>query len=261
MKNIFALARLTLKMGLGPTFIIFVIVSALFILSSVLYFAMPQLNRFNLEAPSVNATAMGVSTINIFLIFFSLFFTFSVLKSQFARENLLFFLSKPLARAQILLGSSLGLMFVFFLYWLFLALEVAVIISIFDNSYLFNALSALLPIGLLVPLYVSLCIFFFPLWPNILCAIFPFLFILTSFARLDIISLVSQANLPWLKKMIEASFLFIPPVGQVMGISLKRLGLIEASINTPQVVLNSIFIIIFLHILAARRASKAFVNL
>lgn len=261
MKNIFEIARLTIKMSLGLTFMIFSIISALFVLSSVLYFTMPQLNRFNLEAPSVNATAMGISTINIFLIFFSVLFAFSVLNRQFSRENLLFLLSKPLNRSQVLLGSSLGLMFIFLLYWLILSLEVAIIISIFEKSYLFNALSALLPVVLLIPLYVTLCIFFFSLWPNILCAVFPFLFIFTSFARFDIINLVSQVNLAWLTKLIEASFYFIPPVGQVMGISLKELGLINVAINIPQVVLNSIFIFIFLHILAGRRISRAFVNL
>lgn len=261
MKNIFELARLTVKKGLGPTFIIFAIISALFVFSSVLYFVMPQLNRFNLEAPSVNAAAMEVSAINIFLIFFSVFFTFSVLKSQFARENLLFLLSKPLSRSQVLLGSSLGLMLIFILYWLVLSVEAAIIILLFDKSYLFNALSALIPIILLIPLYVSLCVFFFSLWPNVLCAIFPFLFIFTSFARLDIIAFVSQANLIWLKKMVEASFFFMPPVGQVMGISLKALGLIDAAINIPYVVLNSIFIFIFLHLLGARRVSRAFSNL
>lgn len=261
MKNIFEIARLTLKMGLGLTFIIFGIISALFVFSCVLYFVMPQLNRFNLESPAVNAAAMGVSTINIFLIFFSLFFTFSILSRQFSRENLLFFLSKPLSRLELLLGVSLGLMIIFLLYWLFLSLEVGVIISLFDKSYLFSALSALLPIILLIPLYTSLCIFFFSVWPNVLCAIFPFLFIFTSFAKFDIINFVSQANLAWLKKLIEASFLLLPPVGQIMGISLKALGLTNAPINITQVVLNSIFIFIFLQILAARRISKAFSSL
>lgn len=240
---------------------IFSIISALFVLSSLMYFTMPQLNRFNLAAPSVNATAMGVSTINIFLIFFSVFFAFSVLGRQFSRGNLLFLLSKPLNRSQVLLGSSLGLMFVFLLYWLILSLEVAAIISIFDKSYLFNALNALVPVVLLIPLYTSLCIFLFSLWPNILCAAFVFLFIFTSIARFDIITLVSQVNLAWLTKLIEASFFFIPPVGQVMGISLKALGLTDAPINIPQVILNSIFIFVFLHLLGARRILRAFSNL
>ena len=235
---------------------IFGLISSLFVLSSILYFLLPQLNRFNFQAPAVNATAMGLSSMNIFLIFFSIFLCFAILTRQFNRASLVFILSKPLRASQLLLGSSLGLMFVLFLYWLFISLEVLVIISVFDKSYLLRALTAVLPAAFLIPLYASLCVFFFSIWPSFFSAAFVFIFIFTSFARVDIIMLVSHANLPWLEKLIETSFFFIPPVSQIMAISLEAIGLINVRIDIPGVFLRSIFIICILHILAARRISR-----
>lgn len=258
MKNILAIARLSVKMGLGVTFIIFTIVSAFFILSSILYFLMPQLNRFNFQAPAVNATAMGLSSISIFLMFFSIFLSLNVLSRQFAKENVSFFLSKPLKARELLLGSSLGVNLVLLLYWLFLFLEVVIIILVFDKSYIIHATIALLPMVLLIPLYTSLCVLFFSIWPSFLCAIFPFLFIITAFAKADCLRLISYTGMDWLKKLIETSFFFIPPLGQIMAISLKVIGLINVHINLGQVFLNSIFIVILFHILAARRIHKIF---
>lgn len=261
MKNILEIVRLSLKLSFGATFLIFILISAIFVLSSVMYFVMPGLNKFNSQSPAVNATTMGLSSINIFLIFLTIFLSLAVLNRQFSRESLSFLLSKPIRPAQILVGTQIGLVLAFLAYWFILSLELVIIIFIFDKSFLLKATLALLPIIPLILLYTSLAVFFFCLWPNILCAIFPFLFIITSFVRLDIIELFSQTKLIWLKKLIETSFIFIPPVGQIMAISLDTINLISINIDIGRIAINSIFIILLFGVLALKRSSRIFCHI
>lgn len=260
MRHILEIAHLSIKLAYGPTLFIFTAISALFVLFSLLYFFIPELAQFGSRLPGQNAALAGLSSINIFLIFLSIFLSLSVLMRQFQRDNLIFFLSKPLKPTQLLLGTTIGLAIVLLGYWALLSLELLVIIGIFSNNFLLQTLFALLPLAFLAIIYTCLCVFFFSLWPSFLSAIFPFLFILTSLARVDIKALLSSSNL-WLKRMVDLAFLFIPPIGQVMAISLKKLNFINVEQNSGLVLLHCVFIIIFFLTLGCLRISKKFSRL
>lgn len=256
MKKIFQIAGLTMRLGFGATFIIFTIIAALFVLSSVLYFTIPALNNFNNYNPAINAISASLGAINIFLIFLSIFLTFSLLMRQFQKDNLIFLLSKPITASQLLLGSSLGLLFVILSFWLILSSQLLLIIAVFSKTYLSLAFFSLVPVLILAFLYLSLAVFFFCLWPSFLSTIFPFLFIITSLAKTDVENLLLQANIVWLKKIIEMSFFFIPPVGQVLGVSLKNLGITNVKIDIIYILLQSAFIVIFFYMLSLRRIHR-----
>ncbi|MEW6171319.1 MAG: hypothetical protein AB1472_07180 [Candidatus Omnitrophota bacterium] len=255
-KKILEIARLVMCLGFGATFLIFTIIAAIFVSSSILYFVMPQLANFNNYEPAINAISAGLGAINIFLIFLSIFLTFSLLMRQFQKDNLTFMLSKPITTSQLLLGTSLGILFVILSFWLILSSEVLLIIAVFSKEHLSLAVFSLLPVSILVFLYLSLAVFFFCLWPSNLSAIFPFLFIITSILRVEIQNLLLESKIIWLRKIIDISFFFVPPVGQVLGISLKNLGMTSIKTDTISILLQSVFIITFFYLLSLRRIHK-----
>lgn len=261
MRQILAISRISLKLAYGPTFFIFTCIGALFVLPSLLYFFLPELAQFGYRNAGQNAALAGLGSINLFLIFLSISLSLAVLMKQFRRDNLIFLLSKPIQPTQIFLGTIIALIVVFLSCWAFLSLELLVIIALFSKEFLFRTMLALFPVALLAILYTTLAVFFFSLWPSFLSAIFPFLLILTSLARVDIQSLISSFNILWLKKIIDMSFFFIPPVGQVMAISLKKLDFLNVGVNIGPVLLHSISITVLLLSFALLWISRRFSKL
>lgn len=255
-RKIFQSAYLTLRLAYGSTFFIFTIITIFFVLTSLLYFFLPELGRLNAYSPAQNAATGGIGAINFFLIFLTIFLSLSVLLRQFQRDNLIFMLSKPLSACQLLLGTSLGLAIVLLTFWLIVSLELLIIISIFSPGLLLNTFISLLPLALVAILYLSLTVFFFSLWRSFFSALFPFLFILISFTRMDIKLLIAHTHIDWLKNMIDTSFLFIPPISQLAAISLKAIAVADIRINIALVLLQSIFLVMFFHALSLRRISN-----
>lgn len=261
MRKILAIAKLSIKLAYGPTFFIFMAIGSLFVVSSILYFFLPELAQFGSRDPGQNMAAAGLSSLNLFLIFLSIFLSLSVLTRQFRKDNLIFLLSKPVQSSQLLIGTALGLVIVFLSFWALLSLELLVIIALLAKHLLLQTLFALLPVVLLMLLYTSLTVFFFSLWPSSLSAILPFLFIITSFTQDDVFLLLSAGNIVWLKRLMQLAFFFIPPVGKVMAISFRQISLFDVEINLATTLAHAIFIAIFLLALGSLKVSRSFSKL
>jgi hypothetical protein len=236
--------------------------AGLFVLSSLFFFFMPELGQMNTYTlgrvlrPQENAIIMGVGSINIFLIFISIFLSLSVLARQFQRDNLLFMLSKPLQAYQLLLGTQVALILALLAFWAVLSLELLFIIALNASSYVPIALEALLPVATLTVIYSSLAVFFFTLWPSFFSAIFPFMVIITSFARLDIKLLVSRTRLEWLVRLIDSGFILIPPIGQILGLPLKTLGIVDVPLNIVLLLGHSLALVVLLGLLSLKNISR-----
>lgn len=232
----------------------FLLLALLFILMANVPFMIDDPKVFGGEAPAVAAIQIGFVSINVFTILIAIFVSVGTLQNFLNEERLLFLLSKPVRRWQILEGVVLGLFKTLFMNWFLMTSGLwLVLISQTRMLHLYVWTGTAVTV-LMALLYVSLVVFFYTLIPNTMAGIISVFVIIAGFGvQLAEHAFEVTAFPAFMKWALGIGLKLLPQINALWGVSMQKLALFDLKINAAPVILQTITLIIVLNLVSCWR--------
>lgn len=232
----------------------FLLLALLFILMANVPFMVGDPRVFENQAPETAALEIGFVAINIFTLLIAVFVSLGTLQSFLSRERLIFLLTKPVRRWQIMEGLLLGLIEMVFLNWCLMTAGLWLVVVSQTKSFGFYVWSGLGVTALLGVLYVILIVFFYTLIPNAIAGVLTILIFIAGFGASMAQQIIAQKiSQPFLKTAVLFGLGLLPKINALFGLSMRELGLFDINIRPTPLLGHTFLVIGGINVLACLR--------
>ena len=252
-KLVFAIAEDVRRAALKERMLYgFLLLAFLFILMANVPFMVKDPRVLEGQSPEAAAVQIGFAAINIFILLIAIFISMTTLQNYLAKEKIVLLLSKPVRRWQIIEGVIFGLCRMILLNWILMTGGIWLVIFSQTKTPGFYVWIGMSPTILMAFFYISLIVFFYSLFPNIMAGLLTFFVIIAGFGASLAHDVFFRASYPFLvRQALLAGLSILPKINALWGISMGSLKLFRIHVHPWPIFLHTIFLIFILNIFTA----------